>query len=215
MKKIKYKANTVTDTAKKIFEGLYEIIPSRVVYDELSHSDYIEYMHFNCNNGTVIYKYGLGISSTPEIIPINEYQDKIIKYGIDKVSGAKEFDNFVKDNPDIYRNGLIANAKEIIKSFLKEEYNQEEPIVLNDVSKIDVAYTTLEDNEDYEIQVSVNLINCSIDKYCNDTLIESDKYNSLSDLISNGIETMNFDDLVYVDEEKILNLDTNEIDICE
>lgn len=206
------------NNAKELQVGIYEVIAPRKVYDELSHSFYEEYMNFNSNNGTVIYEYGLGqCKPTPEIIAINKYQNEIAKKGIDYVGGAVDFQKFIKSNPEIYKKGLLANAKAIINEFVKEEYEQSEDADFTDLSNIEVAYTNLGDNEEYEIQASVDLINFAINKYCNGSLIESDKYNSLDELIFYGLEGMSFDELVFVDEEKITEIEqaNNELDITD
>ena len=206
------------NNAKKLREGIYEAIAPRKIYDDLSHSFYEEYMNFNANNGTVIYEYGLGhCMPTPEIIKINDYQRAIDKKGIGYVGGAVDFQDFIKHNPEIYKKGLLANAKTIINEFVKEEYEQSEDADFKDLSNVEVAYTTIGDNEEYEIQASVDLINFAINKYCNSNLIESDKYNSLEELISYGLEGMSFDELVFVDEEKMSEIEqtNNELDICD
>lgn len=206
------------NNVKELRAGIYEVIAPRKVYDELSHSFYEEYMNFNANNGTVIYEYGLGQSKpTPEIIAINKYQNEIAKKGIDYVGGAVDFQKFIKGNPEIYKKGLLANAKAIINEFVKEEYEQSEDADFTDLSNVEVAYTNLGDNEEYEIQASVDLISFAINKYCNRILIESDKYNSLDKLIFYGLEGMCFDELVFVDEEKITEIEqaNNELDITD
>lgn len=204
--------------AKEIKKGIYEIIAPHKVYDKFSHTYYEEYMNFNTNNGTVIYEYGLAhCEPTPEIITINKYLNDITKKGVEMIGGAVEFQKFIKQNPKIYKEALLSNAKSIINDFLKEEYGQDKDVEFKDLSNISVAYTTLGDNEEYEIQASIDLINFSINKHCNENLIESDKYNSLEELISHGLEGMSFDELVYVDEEKLAEIeptkDNLEIDI--
>lgn len=196
------------NSVKELSTGIYEVIAPRKVYDGLSHTFYEEYMNFNANNGTVIYEYRLGhCKPTPEIIKINDYQKEIDKKGIEYIGGADDFQKFIKSNPEIYKKGLLANAKAIINDFVKEEYEQSEDADFTDLSNIEVAYTNLGDNEEYEIQASVDLINFAINKHCNGNLIESGKYNSLEELISYGLEGMSFDELIFVDEEKMSEIE--------
>ena len=71
-----------------------------------------------------------------------------------------------------------------------------------DLSKVGIAYTTTED-EQHEIQAAVNLVDFRMETYIDGTLTEYTQYDSLSELIQNGLSYLDFDSLVSVTEEQL------------
>ena len=90
---------------------------------------------------------------------------------------------------------LICKAKEIIDDFCRTEYGDENGADYSDLSCVDIAYTTTED-EKHEIQVSVNLVSHWIQTAVDGQVIRVDQYADLYDLIENGLRGTSFDDLV-------------------
>ena len=129
---------------------------------------------------------------------------------MNKEMGIAEFEEKVKSNS---ANGHLmkftqdesaelTRAKQLINEFLQRDYDDENATAdFSNLAKVDVAYTTTED-EKYEIQASVNLIDFSIDVYVDDVLTESDQYSSMEHLCE-ALEALDFDELVYLQAEEI------------
>lgn len=97
---------------------------------------------------------------------------------------------------------LLEQAKAFIDAFCREEYEQENGADYTDLSKVGIAYTTTED-EQHEIQAAVNLVDFRMETYIDGTLAEYTQYDSLSELIQNGLSYLDFDSLVSVTEEQL------------
>lgn len=97
---------------------------------------------------------------------------------------------------------LLEQAKALIDAFCREEYEQENGADYTDLSKVGIAYTTTED-EQREIQAAVNLVDFRMETYIDGTLTEYTQYDSLSELIQNGLSYLDFDSLVSVTEEQL------------
>lgn len=97
---------------------------------------------------------------------------------------------------------LLEQAKALLDAFCREEYEQENGADYADLSKVGIAYTTTED-EQHEIQASVNLVDFRMETYIDGILAEYTQYDSLSELIQNGLSYLDFDSLVSVTEEQL------------
>ena len=114
------------------------------------------------------------------------------------------------------KNPLLEEVKEELIHFLNKEYDEAHSIedfdtMFPDLTDIGLAYTTTPD-EKHEIQTSLDLINYKMNTYVDNTLIDSYQYTydplDASDTkeliqIKTGIEFWDFNELVYVDEEKL------------
>lgn len=94
----------------------------------------------------------------------------------------------------------LETAKSLINDFCINEYG--DTADFSDLSKIGIAYTTVTDNE-IPIQVDVDLLKYNIKTYINEILVDTAQYNSLSALITNELEGLNFDDLVSITDEQL------------
>ena len=72
----------------------------------------------------------------------------------------------------------MRQAKDLIDAFLREEYDSDVGADYQDLSRVDVAYTTTSDGE-HELQISVNLLHFSLDIYIDERLSASEAYQSL------------------------------------
>ena len=124
------------------------------------------------------------------------------------------------------KNPLLEEVKEELIHFLNEEYDEAHSIedfdtMFSDLTDIGLAYTTTPD-EKHEIQISLDLINYKMNTYVDNTLIDSFSYtydpqdaSSRQELIQikESIGFWDFNELIYVDEEKlkaVLGLSINE-----
>ena len=114
------------------------------------------------------------------------------------------------------KNPLLEEVKEELIHFINKEYDEAHNVedfdtMFPDLTDIGLAYTTTPD-EQHEIQTSLDLINYKLNTYVDSTLIDSFQYTydplDASDTkeliqIKTGIAFWNFNELVYVDEEKL------------
>ena len=114
------------------------------------------------------------------------------------------------------KNPLLEEVKEELIHFLNKEYDEAHSIedfdtMFPDLTDVGLAYTTTPD-EKHEIQTSLDLINYKMNTYVDNTLIDSFSYTydplDASDTkeliqIKTGIEFWDFNELIYVDEEKL------------
>ena len=91
-------------------------------------------------------------------------------------------------------------AKALINEFCQHEYGEDAEF--DNLREVAIAYTTTEE-EEYPIQVYVNLVDFSIDRFLCDKIIESRQYSSLDELIKNELEWLSFESLTDVTEEQI------------
>ncbi|NWO24471.1 helicase [Peptostreptococcaceae bacterium oral taxon 081] len=114
------------------------------------------------------------------------------------------------------KNPLLEEVKEELIHFLNKEYDEAHNVedfdtMFPDLTDVGVAYTTTPD-EKHEIQTSLDLINYKLNTYVDSILIDSFQYTydplDASDTkeliqIKTGIAFWDFNELVYVDEEKL------------
>ena len=123
------------------------------------------------------------------------------------------------------KNPLLEEVKEELIHFLNKEYEENHSIedfdtLFPDLSDIRLAYTTTPD-EKHEIQTSLDLINYKMNTYVDNTLVNSFQYtydpldaSDRSELvqIKANIGFWDFNELIYVDEEKLKEVMGLEID---
>ena len=95
---------------------------------------------------------------------------------------------------------LIERAKGLISDFCRSEYGSEADF--SDPTKIGVAYTTVTDDE-IPVQVNIDLVNFRLERYLDDEHLETRRYASLQELISNELENLDFSDLIHVSDEDV------------
>ena len=93
---------------------------------------------------------------------------------------------------------LMKKANELIDHFCWVEYGS--PADYNNLKEIGIAYTTISDDE-IPLQVNVDLVNLRIERYLDNHLMDCFQYNSLQQMISEGLEHLDFQDLTYISDE--------------
>ena len=123
------------------------------------------------------------------------------------------------------KNPLLEEVKEELIHFLNREYDEAHSIkdfdtMFPDLTDVGLAYTTTPD-EKHEIQTSLDLVNYKLNTYVDNTLIDSFSYiydpldaSDTRELvqIKTSIELWDFNELVYVNEEKLKEVLGLEID---
>lgn len=88
----------------------------------------------------------------------------------------------------------LEDAKKLISDFVEEEYGNEK-VDFSDLSSIDVAYTTTDD-ELYDVQTKINLENFSINYFLDGNIIKTKGYGSLQELCVLALSCLSFDWLI-------------------
>lgn len=128
----------------------------------------------------------------------NEHISTSFLNDLDPPMNHFEIVNYVLENSPTFN-----EAKELINNFVNKEYERDDGADFSDLTNVNVAYTNLGDNEEHEVQASVDLVNFAVNKYYDGKLAESSEYKSLDELIEFELEGLSYDDLVYIDEDKI------------
>lgn len=95
---------------------------------------------------------------------------------------------------------LMEKANELIDHFCWIEYGS--PADYNNLKEIGIAYTTISDDE-IPLQVNVDLVNLRIERYLNNQLMDRFQYDSLQQMISEGLEHLDFQDLTDISDETL------------
>lgn len=143
----------------------------------------------------------LGVPTTVKVYnnpDTNEHISTSFLNDLDPPMNHFEIVDYVLENSPTFN-----EAKELINNFVNKEYERDDGADFSDLTNINVAYTNLGDNEEHEVQAAVDLVHFAVNKYYDGKLVESSEYKSLDELIEFELEGLSYDDLVYIDEDKI------------
>lgn len=132
----------------------------------------------------------------------------------DKVSRLSELDQKLNlaEQDAVELPSELDRAKELIQEFIDKEYEEErEPFEFENLEKVDIAYTTTED-EKHEIQASIDLINFSVNTYIDDMLVDKEQYGTLKELNDYALEHLDYGSLIFVEDEDIERVEKLTID---
>ena len=101
----------------------------------------------------------------------------------------------------------IDRAKQLVNLYCNDEFDSDADF--SDLSKVGVAYTTTEDGN-YTVEAIVNLIDYKLETYVDDKLFKEETYADLKDMIDNCLHSLSFDDLVYLSDEELAQLEPKE-----
>ena len=96
----------------------------------------------------------------------------------------------------------LDTAKALIDEYYREEFEQEEGADYTDLSNVELAYTTTEDDK-HEIQARVNLVDYRLETLVDGKVIRSEQFSSLEDMIERSLQSLSFNDLVYLSDEEL------------
>ena len=138
-------------------------------------------------------------------LPLNRavYAEDTMPHGsIDNLpDSSQHFEVIDKPLSQSEYNILLEEAKRLIDDFVREEYGNEKANY-SDLSQINVAYTNTED-ELHEIEAEVNLVDYQIVTKVDGKIVNTEQYKSLGDIVENGLNGLDFSDLVYVSDEQL------------
>ena len=100
----------------------------------------------------------------------------------------------------------LDTAKHLIDDFCREEYQREDGADYTDLTNVGIAYTTTEDDK-HKIQARVNLVDFRIETLADGKVVRSVQYASLEELTEKGLQALSFDDLVYLSEEELAQVE--------
>lgn len=86
--------------------------------------------------------------------------------------------------------------------YCRDEFEREEGADYTDLSNVELAYTTTEDDK-YEIQARVNLVDYRLETLADGNVIRSKQFSSLEDMIERSLQSLSFNDLVYLSDEEL------------
>lgn len=91
----------------------------------------------------------------------------------------------------------LDKAKKYISDFLESEYKTvPSDDDFKDLQHISIGYTTLGDNEEYQLQVEADLIDYEIRYMIDGKTVMTDNYDSLEEMNENTLSVLNFDELI-------------------
>lgn len=114
----------------------------------------------------------------------------------------QHFEIIDQPQPQSEYDSLLKRATEILSEYTIREFGTDDFELPDDLSEISVAYTTTED-EKHELTANVNLVDFRIETKIDDTVVRTEQYDSLQDIVENGLDGMEFDDLIYVSDEEL------------
>lgn len=114
----------------------------------------------------------------------------------------QHFEIIDQPQPQSEYDSLLKRATEILSEYTIREFGTDDFELPDDLSEINVAYTTTED-EKHELTANVNLVDFRIETKIDDTVVRTEQYDSLQDIVENGLDGMEFDDLIYVSDEEL------------
>ena len=94
----------------------------------------------------------------------------------------------------------LDQAKDLIQQFFEKEYGDEVEADFSDLTKVNLAYTTTED-ERHEIQVTADLEACTVTKSVDGVPAEKTAYPGLDELVDHELRDMTFDELVHLEKD--------------
>ena len=103
----------------------------------------------------------------------------------------------------------VQKALDLIDEYLEEEFGDDSKPVHSDLTNIDLAYTTTEDDK-HEIQASVDLVHFRITQKVDGKITQQRTYDTLNGLTESELKNLYFDALVYVDEDTLSELENEE-----
>ena len=103
----------------------------------------------------------------------------------------------------------VQKALDLVAKYKKDEFGYDDDAPYEDLSDIGLAFTSTDDGE-FDIDVGVDLVNFSITQRVGGTVTNERKYNTLDELITNELESLSFDDLVFLDEDTLTRIKNEE-----
>ncbi len=129
--------------------------------------------------------------------------DKELKTQTARLSELDNLLNMAESGETLTTVSELDKAKDYLIEFMVSEYDSDvESLDDQELNSIDIAYTTTED-EKHEIQARVDLENYTVTTYLDEVMVHQDKYDSLKDMNEFGLQHLDFESLISVDDVDI------------
>ncbi len=124
---------------------------------------------------------------------------------------AKGYKVAIAENRDVNRvvtpgksqiEDSLERAKQLINEYRHREFGYDDSADFSDLSNVNLATTETEDGK-HSIEVSIDLENYNLNTFVDGKLFKQHKADTLEILIHTQLETLAFDDLVFLDEEEL------------
>lgn len=159
--------------------------------------------HINENTGERIAMCGFPKHSLDKYI--KHFADKGYKIAVSSLENDER--KTIWYAPDYPEN--VQKALDLIAKYKKDEFGYDDDAPYENLSDIGLAFTSTDDGE-FDIDVGVDLVNFSITQRVGGTVTNERKYNTLDELITNELESLSFDDLVFLDEDTLTRIKNEE-----
>ena len=174
----------------------YLATSGKVAYsaEYISEADFIKEITECLDNGVPItitfYRDGNGKAISPDFV----FEQGSMPKGMD-----------VTDNPYMPKTGitahpLFAKATELIDAYCEAEFDSSGDYF--DLRNVPVGHSTITDDE-IPVQINVNLLEFSLDRYVDGVIIDRRSYDSLEELIEKELESLSFEDLISFTDEQL------------
>ena len=142
--------------------------------------------------------YGGILLSTSDVLAYDGWQQDMEEKGFEILSKASQTAEI--ENQEKVEMSPLEKAKNLINDFCVGEYNDEADF--SDLHNIGLAYTTLTDDE-LPVQITADLVDFKITYEFDGEVYSTEQYDSIEDMIDNGLTGLDFSDLVSVPDEVI------------
>ena len=142
--------------------------------------------------------YGGILLSTSDVLAYDGWQQDMEEKGFEILSKASQTAEI--ENQEKVEMSPLEKAKNLINDFCVGEYNYEADF--SNLHNVGLAHTTLTDDE-LPVQVTADLVDFKITYEFDGEVYSTEQYDSIENMIDNGLTGLDFSDLVSVPDEVI------------
>lgn len=141
---------------------------------------------------------------------IEKHLDEVMKH---KLTTSLEYEKYTVITPDEMLESKqeeiqLEKAKKYIGSYLESEFLSEN-ISFDDLEHISAGYTELGENNEYGLQMEIDLVNLKIRYMLDNEIVKAESYDSLEEMNELALSELNFDDFYAVGNDALAeNLST-------
>ncbi len=152
---------------------------------------------------------------------IEKHLDEVMKH---KLTTSLEYEEYTVKTPDEMLESKqeeqqLETAKEYIRSYLESEFLSEN-VTFDDLEHISAGYTELGENNEYGLQMEIDLVNLKIRYMLDNEIVKAESYDSLEEMNELALSNLNFDEFVSVGtdaveeyENKLFHLSVPELSV--
>lgn len=135
---------------------------------------------------------------------IEKHLDEVMKH---KLTTSLEYEKYTVITPDEMLESKqeeiqLEKAKKYIGSYLESEFLSEN-ISFDDLEHISAGYTELGENNEYGLQMEIDLVNLKIRYMLDNEIVKAESYDSLEEMNELALSNLNFDEFVSVGTDAV------------